>query len=542
MAPSAALSARPVTLSPLEALLERMQAQGDFPALSQSISTVNRVISNIDESVQTLSTALLKDFALTNKLLRLVNSVAYGRYGGTISTISRAVMILGFDVVRSLAVTLTLFEHMQKNSQFSRLREEVLGAYFTGILSRRVCASSGTPDSEEGFICGVFHPLGRLIATYYFYEESQEVDKRLQRGESENKASQAVLGVTYADLGMGVARHWQLPEKIIASMQPPPAVRTQKPATQAERLRLVANMAAGLSRIASQNSPEQRAIELERLRKDYSGGLNLGKAKLPDLVEDCVRQFLSESALLVTDSGKSRLLAAVRHWTAAKISADQTGHETPATIDSTADISMAGESGAQAFLPNADSAAPCEDTADEYRRLSPGECNAALTAGIQDITNALVGEYDLDELLNSILETMHRSMGFSQVLLCTRDARGTALLPRYGLGAGIPVLLKCFNVQLGQARDVFQLAANKNVDVYIADTRSDSVSHRIPEWFRAQVNADAFLLLPMVAGGKPIGMIYAGYDSAGELAIEPHLLQMLKTLRNQAILAIRQKT
>ena len=86
--------------------------QRRFPALSESVSSINRVVSSDKESINKLSNSILKDFALTNKILRLVNTAFYSTYGGgTISTISRAVIILGFDAVRNIAVTLILFEH-----------------------------------------------------------------------------------------------------------------------------------------------------------------------------------------------------------------------------------------------------------------------------------------------------------------------------------------------------------------------------------------------------------------------------------------------
>ena len=79
-----------------------MRHKASFPALAGTISAINRVTAGHEHSVQELSNVLLKDFALTNKLLRLVNSTGYGQFGGSISTISRAVLILGFDAVRDL--------------------------------------------------------------------------------------------------------------------------------------------------------------------------------------------------------------------------------------------------------------------------------------------------------------------------------------------------------------------------------------------------------------------------------------------------------
>jgi HD-like signal output (HDOD) protein len=67
--------------------------RADFPALSESVSAINKIANSETESIDKLSNSILKDFALTNKLLRLVNS-AYFRPagGGSISTVSRAVV------------------------------------------------------------------------------------------------------------------------------------------------------------------------------------------------------------------------------------------------------------------------------------------------------------------------------------------------------------------------------------------------------------------------------------------------------------------
>ena len=166
----------------LDFVLMRIRAKSNFPVLSQSISTINRITASDDESMQTLASALLKDFSLINKLLRLVNSTSYGQFGGNISTISRAVMILGFDTVRNLAVTLILLEHMQNRHQAGQLRDEVIRALFNGIMTRRLLASSGGGDNEEGFICGAFFNLGRLLVMYYLHDEWVDIENRMRAG------------------------------------------------------------------------------------------------------------------------------------------------------------------------------------------------------------------------------------------------------------------------------------------------------------------------------------------------------------------------
>ena len=512
----------------LDFLMRRMRHKTDFPALSQTISTINRIAADSDESSQTLSAALLKDFALTNKLLRLVNSSTYSQFGGTISTISRAVMILGFDAVRSLAITLILFEHLQNKAQASLLREDVIASYFTGIIAHRVAGLCGLPDSEEGFICGVFHHLGKLLAGYYFYDESAEIAKRMQNGESEEKASRAVLGISHQELGIGIARSWNLPEKIVNSMQHIGSAQAQKSANATEKLKVVANLARELCRIASETPIARKPKELDQLGRDFGGSLSLNKRQFAAVVEDSVKEFLAESGLFVNDSTKSRVFKSVKQWSGH--SAAGAEGEDPLTHVSETEMNSVEDFMTQTSMFAVTQSAPiASDPA------------ATLTAGIQDITNTLVGDYNLNDVLRIILETMYRGMGFSQVLLCTRDVKNNQLKARYGFGPKIESLVNCFVVQLGQAQDAFQLALEKNVDLFIADTHAVNIVSRIPAWYREKVNAQTFLVLPIVVGGKVIGMFYADRDNAGELNIEPQHLRLLKTLRNQAVLAIRQK-
>ena len=517
----------------LDFLLRRMRHKSNFPALSQTISTINRIASDNDGSLQTLSAVLLKDFSLTNKLLRLVNSTTYSQFGGSISTISRAVMILGVDTVRNLAITLILFEHLQNKGQASQLKEDVIAAYFAGIMARRIAVLCSVPDSEEGFICGVFHQLGRLLGTYYFYDESAEIAKRVQQGDTEETASRAVLSITYEELGIGIAHSWNLPMKIIASMQHVSELKTIKPASPADRLKLVANLATALCRVASETPIACKTAELEQLSRKFGSSLGLREKQFTTVVEQSVCEFLADSGMFVSDASKSRVLKSTRQWSGATT-------ETTATWDEVGS-DAAGHVPTQATDTIDDFVAQAATNAAEMPVIDSADSAATLAAGIQDITNTLVEDYKLNDVLRIILETMYRGMRFSQVLLCTRDIKSNRLQARFGFGAKTELLLKHFSVELGRAEDVFEIALAKNVDLFIADSNADNIVNRIPAWYREKIDARTFLVLPIVIDKKIIGMFYADHDRVGELTIEPQQLRLLKTLRNQAVLAIRQK-
>src|ERR1700733_1403068 len=83
----------------LDRLWSRMSERGDFPMLSQSLRTTMAAMNNDDLDFSGLVQVVLSDFALTQKVLRLANSAMYMAFGGNITTVSRALMVLGMDAV-----------------------------------------------------------------------------------------------------------------------------------------------------------------------------------------------------------------------------------------------------------------------------------------------------------------------------------------------------------------------------------------------------------------------------------------------------------
>ena len=144
------------------------------------------------------------------------------------------------------------------------------------------------------------------------------------------------------------------------------------------------------------------------------------------------------------------------------------------------------------------------------------------------------------DVVRMVLETMIRAKGFRRVVFCMRDPKGDALSGRFGLGEGIDSLLRGFHVPLGSgASDLFQMVCAKGADTLIADASVDRVAQRLPDWYVKLVNAPAFLLLPLVIGNKPLGLIYADMAHKDSLVLKEKELAMLRTLRNQIVMAFR---
>src|SRR5689334_10039849 len=138
--------------TPLDAILERLRNCAGFPTLSSTIGDINNVVSS-EHSTAQLTQVILRDASLTTKLLQVVNSAVYGQYRGRIRTVSKAVLILGSETVRTAAMSLMMLEFTRGRPQERALQDELIGAFFAGVVAKSLCRQIGVANSEEAVIC-----------------------------------------------------------------------------------------------------------------------------------------------------------------------------------------------------------------------------------------------------------------------------------------------------------------------------------------------------------------------------------------------------
>lgn len=539
-----------VKQSTIDFLLRRMRHKSDFPALSESVSTINKITGSDKESVAQLSNTILKDFSLTNKILRLVNAAYYRQAGGgNISTVSRAVLVLGFDAIRNIAITVMLFEHLQNKGNANQLKDEFLRANLAGILAREIGAKTAARDVEQAFICAMFHNLGRLLSQYYFPEESEQIKRVVeQKACLEEAASIQVLGISYEDLGIGIAHTWGFPSLIVNSMRALPASAIRKPNNVEERLRILSAFSNELCRVIADAPPEQRQKQLRKAATRYSETIAISEQDLQMTLEKSFAEVIRFAGVIHLNLQQTPFGRQIK---ARSIESSSAGApSTESSTVSSAGLAVAGAAGgdenvAETVLSDTVLAGVVDDPStrgDAGQVDTGGAAEAILMAGIQDISNTLVEDFKLNDVLRIILETMYRAKGFKRVILCIRDGRNNSMLGRFGFGPDAQEKAKRFNFALTFTPDIFHAALSKNVDILISDTNDPKIAARIPEWFRKGVGAETFVIFPLCIKGNPVAMIYADCDGAGEIVIPEKELSLLRTLRNQALLAIKQST
>lgn len=509
----------------LEFLLRRMRMKSDFPALSSAIGRIQRLTASETESLHSLAAEILKDVALTHKLLRLVNTVHYGHAGaGSIGTVSRAVALIGFAGVRNLALSLLLLEHMDDRARAGRMKEEFLRALVAGTLAADLAQQQR--EGEEAYLGAMFQNLGRLLVEYYFPEEAQRIEVLVAGSPSpavRETAARQVLGLGLDDLGCGVARAWALPESLQRGMHPPTGDAPSRAAEAGvERLRWLGRAACAAADLVMDARVERFESAATAWARAHAAVLAIPAERLAAAAQRMHGGLAALAQAMGIEPTAGSTLAR-RLATPLPPAAAAPAGDGPADFCETLAVERTVAAGAAV------------DRDHEARRCE------LLVAGVQDITDTLAGEsFRLNDVLRMVLETMLRALGLRRVVLCLRDPRSEALTGRFGLGADADTVSRAFRVPLDAPRDLFSAICLQGADTLLSDTGQGDIARRLPAWYRSAVDAPTLLLLPMSMNKRPFGLIYADRARPHDIVLGEKELSLLRTLRNQAVMAFRQ--
>jgi HD-like signal output (HDOD) protein len=183
-----------------------------LPEIPSIVFELNEVIANPLSSAEDIAQVVHRSPSLTALLLKIVNSPFYG-FPSKIDKISLAVTLIGMREISGLALGISII------SLFNNIPKEILSMYSflrhslaCGIISRILAAQKSIPQTEQMFVSGLLHDLGRLILYSYFPEESRNILGRARLTDGllylqEND----YLGCNHTHLVKQLLQQWKLP-------------------------------------------------------------------------------------------------------------------------------------------------------------------------------------------------------------------------------------------------------------------------------------------------------------------------------------------
>lgn len=265
----------------------------DLPTLPTITTSALKLMENPKTSMKDLGQAIGTDQATTSKLLRIVNSAYYG-FPRRITTISQALVVIGFEGLRSLIMGLSIQPMFKGDVGKILWRHSVTTAVGAKIITQK----HGNVHPEESFVVGLIHDIGRLILSQYFPQEFAYYGLHWYDSPRILKTEREVFGLDHAEIGSKLSTKWNLPSKIVESVQ----YHHLPNMAQQNQAALIVNIADSISQfidaeqyIATLPPEQQQEVLIESFVKpEY-----LQKLKITSVSEEMIEDIMDKSQAFV---------------------------------------------------------------------------------------------------------------------------------------------------------------------------------------------------------------------------------------------------
>jgi putative nucleotidyltransferase with HDIG domain len=191
----------------VKAIVRRIQSLPTLPPVVKKLTTM---VESPDVTAKDVGKLISSDQVLSAKVLKLVNSSFYG-LSGKVSSISHAVILLGFNVIKGVVLSASVFDIMERS--MVGLWEHSLG---TAIISGTISRGLGLSEPEETSTAALLHDIGKVLVRVSLSEDYDRIVRiAREQGRSFREAELEVLGVDHADIGSWLSREWGLPRQLI---------------------------------------------------------------------------------------------------------------------------------------------------------------------------------------------------------------------------------------------------------------------------------------------------------------------------------------
>jgi HD-like signal output (HDOD) protein len=494
----------------LEEIQNKMESLGDLPVFSASINQVCSASTDPNANAMSLSKEVLKDANLSVKLLRLANSPYYNR-GSKVSVISRAVIMIGFEAVKNLSLTMKLIESFQHEHPGIDMDKLLVRAYITAGFVRDLSIKIGIKDAEQTYTCALLHGLGEIAVAYFLpskYIEIENLNKEALLPPVETE--KAILGTTMSEIGQGLAESWEFSPNVIATMDHEiPEIKNQitKPQELDKVLSsLAANIVSSLysDKPASENNLDYLMSDLATASgvklRDVSSSLSSSFKMSCELA----KQFGLPAKKLMPavgetgDEGRDRIARQFSFLASSQEEAEQAEKAVKATNQEQTQANT---------NPAASTATVTSDTTAE--KDDAGLNPELQLQFIQEITSLITDSAKLNTVLIKVLEGIHSAVGFSRVTLCLLNIDRSSYSARIVIGTDKDQLKDFFDRKVDINKDIFSRSVLEGTDILVEDTQDKRWETLLPSTFHSSIGSKSFAFAALRSGVKPLGFIYA---------------------------------
>ncbi|MEA2102052.1 MAG: HDOD domain-containing protein [Thermodesulfobacteriota bacterium] len=196
-------------------ILRALNKATDILTLPTVVQEIMDISSNKYSSLSDLTDVVERDPALTTKILSVANSPYYG-FVKKVSTISHAVVVLGFQEIQHIVMSMSvvnLFD--QRGSDFARGLWR--HSFSVGVATRMVASYLNLKMDGRYFVAGLLHDVGKIFLFQYMPEQFNKLLVEMDKKENKltyHRLEAEIYGISHAEIGGKLLTSWMFPSDI----------------------------------------------------------------------------------------------------------------------------------------------------------------------------------------------------------------------------------------------------------------------------------------------------------------------------------------
>jgi HD-like signal output (HDOD) protein len=457
----------------------KLNASG-LPVFSRTIRDIRNVSSSSRSSARDLSDVIGHDASMAARVIQIANSPLFNLQNRDIDTISSAVVLVGFDAVRELAISVSVIEEMLKGRQHARVGQHMAQAFHAAAQARsfaRICGHK----CEEVFVAALLKEVGDMAFWSRADREAMAIEALVVGGADLLQAQREVLGFELSELGRVLAADWNLGDLVGHVLD-----------GRHDELPMVQHVQFGhqVANLLRNHDVESEALidVVGQLAKHLNMKVTDVKTLIRnnlDAAGNIARQFGVSQSLLLTD----------------KSSQENTESDKRTIADS--------------------------GTSSEASQNPPVYNAEVLFSALTDLAEDLEGGASRDELMQQIVDGLHQAVGFSHVYFALFTPDRTKLVVKYSAGVD------------AAAAHTWPPHDPKSVPVFVS-----ALADFKAQIFTDVVRQDAWhfggsgAVVAVKLAQKPVGMLYA--ENVVGQSVSPEQFMGFRQLGQQIALVLSQ--
>lgn len=513
----------------------RFLSKEQMPALAETVQKLNRLTVDEGARISQLTEQVLKDPSLTSRVLQVSNCVMYKGMGGSIKTITRSIVMLGFTTIRDVTLSMQILDNILKHKPSLHLMGQIANSFHAAMQARGMLKNVKAAQQEEIFISTLLLHFAELSMLSRDDEVSRRLNHLIEQGQLPAAAASEVMGCTFDELSLALAKQWNLGDILIEALgrpdapsRPAQAVLLSDELSQVAQLGWnadpVRNVIRKIARFReiSFDDAEEQVIETANLAHEMA--VHYGAARVRHLIphtHPAEDEIETPSALMRRNAAKIAAPAETRPEASARPANAEVvvtpGASSPLPSVSNAHAEDEGIEDMIALALSGGRAPAKSDVGEEVSALvgsqkaqaPSGVGNAELQINImQELTRLIADKrMDVNKMLDLVLEGMHTAIGLDRVVMSLVSRDRKKLAPKFFKGNADEAFRGGFQFKLDE-ENAFSACLLQSQQLWIGSKLMAGRAYLHTAQLQKVLGCREYLVAPIIVARKPIGVFY----------------------------------